>query len=214
MSKKINKISQLKNLESFLQINYLKGFKYIDKVGEILNLYQSELGEIQYNMSPTRLIIPKPLPDIEEIKISNVDLWCHFVEPKNLGNAESIYLNEVTKILNILGVEKVVRTGWRNYFIHELPNKPNDLNSLSKITKISTQELTFKQDLMNNVKSSIRVKLLKQKDNEKIVLFFDLDVYMENKFNINESFKSFGVLRKAIESTEVLDIVNEIIQHL
>ena len=41
--RKITKISNLKLVESFCQVNYFKGFKYIDSAGQILNLYQKEI---------------------------------------------------------------------------------------------------------------------------------------------------------------------------
>lgn len=210
MSKKINKISNLKHLESFLQINYLKGFKYIDKVGEVLNLYQSESGEIDYNMNPEKLIIPKPIEGIAEIKVSNVDLWCHYIDPNNLGEAERKFIKEAEKILKIIEIEKVIRVGWRNYFIHELSSKPENLNLLTKISKASTEELHLKLNLSDDIKSTARIKLLKQKDNDKKVLFFDLDTYVEKKLDLTESFKFFNKLKQSIESKDTLSLLNEI----
>ena len=39
MSKVIQKLNKLKNPESFFQINTIKGFKYVDRAGEIVNAY-------------------------------------------------------------------------------------------------------------------------------------------------------------------------------
>lgn len=214
MSKKIQKISNLKNIESFLQVNYLKGFKYIDKVGEILNLYQSESGEIAYNMSPERLIIPKPTPEIDEIKISNVDLWCHFTDPKNLGNSERIFLKEAEEILKILEIKKIVRLGWRNYYIHELVSSPSNLNSLTKLSKATTQEMHIRLDMDDGVNSTARVKLLKQREDNKIVLLIDLDVYMEIDIDLIESLHAFTKLKSSIESQEILEMINEIVSQI
>jgi len=212
MSKKITKISNLKNLESFLQVNYLNGFKYIDKAGEILNMYQSKTGAIVYDMSPNRLIIPSPLANLDEIKISNVDLWCHYINPKNLGESERIFLEESEKLLKIIEVGKVTRIGWRNYYVYDLTKKPKNLNALTTLSNASIRELHFQKDLPNDIKSSARIKLLKQKDDNKIVLFFDLDVYLDREVGLTEGLQSFNKLRSAISSSEILDLINEIIQ--
>lgn len=39
MKIKIDKITSLNNIAAFIQINLIKGFKYIDKAREIVSLY-------------------------------------------------------------------------------------------------------------------------------------------------------------------------------
>jgi len=214
MSNKITKISKLKNIESFMQINYLKGFKYIDKVGEILNLYQYESGAIAYDMSPDRLIIPKPIPQITEMKISNIDFWCHYIDPKNLGESERIFIAEAEKILKIINPEKATRIGWRNYYVYELRSKPNNLNSVMKLNTATLQELSLQKELNDSTKTSVKVKLLKKKSGDEVVLFFDLDVYIDKRFELQEALKSFNELKSSIESTKILDFMNEIIRYI
>ena len=38
----ISKINKLKKIEGFIQLNYTKGFKYIDKAGEFFNCFYNE----------------------------------------------------------------------------------------------------------------------------------------------------------------------------
>lgn len=214
MSDKITKISKLKNLETFIQINYLKGFKYIDKVGEILNLYQKESGAIAYDMSPDRLIIPKPTPQITEIKISNVDFWYHNNEPTNLGEVARIFINEAKNVLSIISPKEATRIGWRNYYVYELKSKQTNINSLSKINKAAIQEISLQKDLNDDVKATVRIKLLKKKETEEIVLFIDLDVYLDIKKSLSEAYQLLNNLKSSIESKEILDLVNEIIRNI
>ncbi len=39
MSKRIKKLGKLIHDHSFFQINIIKGYKYIDRAGEIVNMY-------------------------------------------------------------------------------------------------------------------------------------------------------------------------------
>ena len=41
MVKTITKINNLVNAESFLQVNFVKGYKYVDRAGEIVNYFHT-----------------------------------------------------------------------------------------------------------------------------------------------------------------------------
>ncbi len=49
MSKTIKKLNKLNNLESFIQIDTIKGFKYIDRAGEIVNTYYKKILHCIYH---------------------------------------------------------------------------------------------------------------------------------------------------------------------
>ena len=48
MSKTIQKLNTLKNPESFMQINTIKGFKYVDRAGEIVNAYHKIILHLNF----------------------------------------------------------------------------------------------------------------------------------------------------------------------
>ncbi len=212
MSNKISKISKLKNIESFLQINFLKGFQYIDNAGKIINKYQSNTGEVLYNMSPDRLLIYKPTSDIEELKISNVDFWMHYVSPRNLGETLRTYIKETEEILKIIEVDDILRIGWRNYFVFELINNETDLNKLSKISQAAVQSMFLRTDFDKDTKLTTNIKLLQRKDNKnKKVIMFDMDLYQEKKVDLQTAVRSFSMLKTYFESDKTLQLINEII---
>ena len=47
---KIKSITDLKLQNSFYQLNLIKGFKYVDKAGEIVNLYHNGNKPPEFNM--------------------------------------------------------------------------------------------------------------------------------------------------------------------
>ena len=84
MSNTIQKLNKLKNHESFMQINTVKGFKYIDKAGEIVNQYHTENIVPNFEMNLNGLIIKEPKSKIYELKITSQMIWAKFNEIDSL----------------------------------------------------------------------------------------------------------------------------------
>jgi len=71
MSDKIKKIGKLSYAESFLQLNTIKGYEYIDRAGRIVNEYHTpEDNPPEFIMSLEGLVIRNPKPKIIELKVS------------------------------------------------------------------------------------------------------------------------------------------------
>jgi len=75
MSKTIQKLNKLKNPESFIQINTIKGFKYVDRAGEIVNAYHKNNSAPQFQMGLNGLVIEQPKDKIDELKINAQVIW-------------------------------------------------------------------------------------------------------------------------------------------
>ena len=75
MSKAIQKLNKLKNPESFLQINTIKGFKYVDRAGEIVNAYHKNNLPPQFLMGQNGLVIGQPKDKIDELKVTAQIIW-------------------------------------------------------------------------------------------------------------------------------------------
>lgn len=214
MKQKITKLSNLKLLESFIQINFLKGFKYIDKAGEVINRYQNEDGEVTYNLSPERLLVLNPTKTIQELRISNVDIWCHFIKPSNLGELIRLFDDEVSELLKITEPENIKRVGWRNYYVIDLNEFKDNLNSLAKIKKGKIQQIQMILDLPNSVESTLFIGLLKKKNNKKFALFLDIDAYITSSGKAENIFEKLKKIKTSLESDEFKDFVNEILSLL
>lgn len=214
MNKKVNKISNLKLIESFVQMNFIKGFKYIDKAGEIINRYQTDTGSVGYNMSPNRLLLANPTQYIKELRISNIDFWCHYVEPNNLGEISRTYQEEAKAVLAITEIKDINRVGWRNYYIYDTRLEKVDFNKLSKLTKGVIQEIQLTLEITKSIKSTIRLKLLKNSLNNNIVILFDVDLFTETSDTLDNGYKLLEDLRNSFKSKALLDVINEILRML
>ncbi|MDP2933714.1 MAG: hypothetical protein Q8N81_06325, partial [bacterium] len=67
MTKTIAKLNKLNNPESFIQINTIKGFKYVDKAGEIVNAYHKKNAAPQFAMGLNGLVIEQPKDKIDQL---------------------------------------------------------------------------------------------------------------------------------------------------
>jgi hypothetical protein len=70
MSQTVQKLNKLKNPESFIQVNTIKGYKYVDRAGEIVNFYYKNNSAPKFIMGLNGLSIEEPKEKIDELKIT------------------------------------------------------------------------------------------------------------------------------------------------
>lgn len=213
--RKITKITNLKLVESFCQINYLKGFKYIDSAGQILNLYQKNDGTVKYQMSPDQLVIYDPTKEIQELKVANFDIWLHFTEPNNLGEVERLSLQEMSKILPIIDVEDLLRIGWRNFYILELDDSQK--NKFEKILETDGGKINgfTMVDESKDIKLAVNVSLVIKNDHsKKPAILFDLDTFQKDKISRSTIKEKFEKIRDSINGDSTLKLINAIIKKI
>lgn len=174
----IKKISDLKIAESFVQINYVKGYKYIDRAGEIVNEFHIGNKEPLFTMDLNGLVINSPEQDIAEVKVSSQMYWAHFLEPASLDLIVETYMPKCEKINEILEIKKIKRIGWRLYFVKEF-NKESERDGALKKMNIDT-DIVFESGLFllknKDYNAKIRVrKAIKNDDNKTHAIIFDID---------------------------------------
>jgi hypothetical protein len=208
--KSINKINKLKIIESFVQVSYLKGFKYIDKAGEIINLYQRDNGEVKYDMTADRIYIPEPNGTIKNIRVSNVDLWAHFVEPENLGKVKQDYIKEFNRISEIVDIGTIVRIGWRNFFVLDLDNDDN-LCGILPIDNAEILETSFKKKV-GDLNLNCRIRPLSKEKDKKPAILFDLDIFQTNlELEREDVFGYLETVKTTLEGDAIKKLVNDIL---
>lgn len=190
MSDKVLKLNKLKNPESFIQINTVKGFKYVDKAGEILNLLHRDDITPNFKMGLDGLVVDNVDDHINNIKISPNVIWVRFLKIDTLDMISSIFVKKTEEILKIIEVQKVNRIGWRNYFIYEFV-KSSDLKEFLKLNnRIKDGELTVLNTKLNTKKgfeASLTIQPVKKVEDENAVgILFDLDVYKEELLNVDQ----------------------------
>jgi len=211
MSKQIQKINNLKKLEGFLQLNFSKGFKYVDKAGEFFNHFYHGDKFPGYVMDPTGMTVK--IDEKTQLKVSPHHLWMHFVEPDSFDYQSREFLSKAKLVNSIFEPEKYTRLGWRSYLVYECGGTYPDIIPKDCI-KGEFSEIVFTKKI-EAFDSRISVsKLIKESANTKAILF-DIDIF--NKQDINATdFNQISTFLKDIESAyrsdALLEVVNDLLK--
>lgn len=181
--KQLRKINQLNNVESFIQVDFMKGYKYIDKAGELVNRFHTDNLPPKFLMSLDGLVISNPDKKISEIKISSLAFWAHFLKPDSLDQISQLFEKKLVIVDEVLQPEGCSRVGWRNYFIFEtnksdrdiitkklVPSASFDFNQLGFSVKLGRFENTF------NITTAV-----KKNDPGVPAFLFDVDTFIRYK---------------------------------
>lgn len=188
----LKNITDLKLLYSFYQINLIKGYKYIDKAGEIVNLYCKEVKPPDFDMGLSGLNIKHPTKYIEVIKYSSDRMWIKFINTDTVDQVAQFIKEPISIIKDVQEIKNVSRIGIRNIFLLELDNI-NDISTLeNKINIISnTNTILFRfSHSKNQVNSITDIELLVNKnDNRKKALQVNSDVFIKENIEIDNVIK-------------------------
>lgn len=212
MSKKIKKINSLKKAEGFIQLNFSKGFKYVDKAGEFFNHFY--VGDIYpaHVMDPTGMTVK--IDEKTQLKVTAHNLWMHFVRPETFDYQSREFVKKATLVNSIFEPEKYTRIGWRNYLIYECENTYPNIIPNDYLKGSDFSEIVFTKKI-DGFDSRISVsKLVKEKTDTKAVLF-DIDLFKKEDIS-REKFTNISILldniEKAYKSEVLLEVVNDLIK--
>lgn len=213
MSKAIAKLNKLNNPESFIQINTIKGFKYVDKAGEIVNTYHRNNSVPQFSMNPNGLVIKEPKDKIDQLKITPQIIWARFTEIDSLDMISNLFAKEAEIVLKILDVENMSRIGWRNYFVYEFKNKMKQEEYLKKFTfikNIKPSILRFEVEIGKDFSANLIIQpVIKNDDSKTSGVLFDIDVFQNGKIGIGDISKILKTFRQyLVDENGFLSIVN------
>lgn len=213
--KKIEKLGHLINSESFLQLDLVKGFKYIDKAGEIVNLY-TDLKRPTFQMALSQLLISQPTEKIDQLKVSSENIWAQFTSPDSVDLAYQTFEVEANKLLSVLDVDTVSRIGWRNHFVIEFDKPEEATEYLGKMAKITVKDCKLsmvKLDLVTSagVLGNLHLQEVVKEDAEKThAVMFDIDLYKAGPIGIQMIGKTLKGFRDYLADHEgFLALVNE-----
>lgn len=216
MAVKINKLTKLKNPESFLQLDTVKGFKYIDKAGELVNLYVTNNKPPKFQMDLSGLIVDNPTKKISQLKVSPDMVWSNFKEISSLDEISLSFLNEVTPILDILEITQLKRIGWRNYFIYEFKNfdeRDKYFKALNKLNpnKSEVTSLSLRILSSSDLKGNLLIQAVKKnEDFSKVAVLFDVDIFLEGVFDVSDLKSKLTTIRQYLTSEEgLLALIND-----
>lgn len=223
MSEKITKIGKLFHAESFLQLNTIRGYGYIDLAGRIVNEYHTKDNTPpEFTMSLQGLLIRNPKPKVDELKITPNSIWIHFSKPDSLSLILDNTIPEFKKVANILNIQELRRIGWRNYFIYEAKNK-EDVDGIflknNRIKDLTTELVGY--FIESNKSSERRLNGLltmskvftKEKEDEKYGVLFDIDLFVKNRIDFKQLDETLNHFKEYITGEDkFLSVINEFIK--
>jgi len=209
----IQKFNKLKNPESFIQVNTVKGFKYIDKAGEIVNKYHQKETAPLFSMNLNSLVIESPLQKIDELKITPQIIWMKFSEVDSLDMVIDLFNTESKSVMEILNVDIVNRIGWRNYFIHEFNNREDQKKYFKNLTKFKNGYLTiarFEIDTKKDFKINLMIQPVEKNDENKTPgVLFDVDIFRTGNLKSSEILSTLNKFKEYLkDQEEFLAIIN------
>jgi hypothetical protein len=197
-------IKNYKPLEAFVQFDYLDGFEYIDKAGELVNQFVRKNKKIpEFNMGLQGLKISDVSEHVSELKISSTAVWIHFVEPRNLGNIAEESIKILDSVAQVIKPTMYRRVGWRTYFAREgLKNQADPASNL-KVSKV-VNDFDFDSIVMTQKVDNYNVRLeVSSLENptksNKSAILFDVD---------------FGVKDEETHALVAKDIISDIHERL
>jgi len=203
MSKTVQKLNKLHNPESFIQVNTIKGFKYIDKAGEIVNKYHIKNKPPNFTMNPEALVIEKPQDKIDLLRVTATNFWLKFSKIDSLDMIIGLFQKNTKDVLETLEVTKLSRIGWRNYFIYEFVNDDKFKSYFANLQPIKNNDfisLTVSIKTNKSFKGNLTIVPVAKTDSKTKAILFDIDMFEEGDFavqSIETKLKEFLTYLKA-----------------
>lgn len=212
----IKKFTDLELGQSFMQVNLIEGYKYVDRAGEIVNYFHSDNKPPRFDMNLNGLVIFNPESSVQQFKVSSVNTWASFLRPASLEVMESFFVRCNVDVLNIIEVETVNRVGWRHNLVHAFKNEAERDQCFKKfggIANTNVEDITLRSKI-ENTSLTLRLKQIVSKDDKPYPgILLDADFYQDYSVPVKTERVSTALaeFKKNIRSDTFLDLVNKII---
>lgn len=213
MSKEIKKINQLSIAESFFQINFSKGYKYIDKAGEIINYFHDKEEEPRFAMNLEGLDLIPADKHATLIKVTPRSFWSHYKSPDTLDQAKNSFVKDSNYIIETLDIQNFQRIGWRSYFVKEYSDKAirdTALKKLSKVHGLNFEQSSFTGTIESTYVNFRLVKVAVEEPSDNYGILFDIDLYQKDEkgFDVKTIQSKYSSLFDIWNSESLLEIIN------
>lgn len=213
MNDRIHKINNLKKTDGFLQVDFLKGFKYVDKAGEFMNAISTVDNIPDHAMSPEGMTVN--LNKKTELKVSPNQLWMHFAEPVSFDEQKKEFLKKLLLVDRMFEPEKYQRVGWRNFFVYENGIVPVQVIPSDILAGGTFSEVLFTKNIAG-FDSRIKLSAVKNKESGIRGILFDMDIY--KKFSTSREEDPIGKIKgmlesigRAFDSEELRELINTLL---
>lgn len=104
--------------DTFFQATTIKGHRYLDDAGKIMNRWDSEFPNKEVGL--TGLLMRNPDAMLRELRVDTRTIWIHFGFIDTLKQITDLSINITTEICDILEVKQFSRLGLRIQFIYDM----------------------------------------------------------------------------------------------
>ncbi len=211
MNKKIQKINNLKKFKGFIQLNFSKGFKYVDKAGEFFNHFYKENNFPDYIMDPNGMVVK--IDGKTQLKVSPHHLWMYFSEPDTFDCQKREFIDKANLVNSIFEPEKYTRIGWRNHLVYECGDEYPNIIPDGYLDGAEFNEITFTRKILE-FDSRFRISKMINQENQAKAILVDIDVFKKKDFDRNdfsEIIKEFNEIETVYKSNDLLVIINNLL---
>ncbi len=208
----ISKITKANNVEGFIQIDYFKGNKYIDKAGEFLDsLYEDKKSAPTYQMTPHGSEIT--FPNNRKVRVSGTKLWTGYPEPDSLDVQKQFAIKAFDSVVKLFEPQKFERVGWRNYFIVDADPTKLDFFNKDKWFNSKLFNLKLEKELGSYIANINITKIIESSSGAEKVLF-DVDIYKNLKDGTkpDDIKRILDEIRDQFNSSELLELINFVVK--
>lgn len=193
----IRKLNELKNIDSFMQVDIYKGYSYLDRQGLLLNHFLDGKSKSAPKLQNDGLLVEELNNGIQSYKITPSRLWAHFTNPPNIGKTRRAFIDTTIDVIKLLNIEQLKRIGWRNKYVFGFDN----VEDLQKATanfvprlKGKLTEITYSKDLDNGIHQTINIEPVQKLQDipnlPEYGILFDIDTYLKFPEMVSSSMLS------------------------
>ena len=115
------RLADLALVNCFFQVNLVRGFRYLDDAGKIMNRWDEEFSEKAVGLNG--LVMRNPAAQsLVQVQVDTSKIWAHFRKPPTLTYVFDHAANLADEISAILGVETYRRTALRVQYVAPVGN--------------------------------------------------------------------------------------------
>lgn len=140
--------------EVFFQANTIKGNRYLDDAGKIMNRWDSEFPKKDVGIQG--LLMSNPDSPFRDLRVDTQQVWVHFCWPVKIKEAIELAGNTVVEIAGLLDVTKFSRLGLRVQYIYECSDMAK---AVSKLASGTLNSKWWEEVTANSEKLSLLIQI-------------------------------------------------------
>ena len=105
-------------VNAFCQVNILKGFRYLDDAGKIMNRYDDDFAEKSVGLNGLDMSTKKEDAILREMRVSSRHIWLRFSKPDTYQYVIDHGSSRIREVADIIDVSSASRFGVRLEYLY------------------------------------------------------------------------------------------------